>query len=150
MSIYKSTRALPYVYLCQEKNSPYYYIGYRYANRLPSSEDFGKHYFTSNRYVKENFDNFEHTIIAEFFTKQSAYQFESELMKDLNSEFMLNAQRLGKTKGKTYTKNTKVDNGEKVCALPGCSNVFTNWRSKCCCISHSKRYAGQQRHVNTR
>lgn len=149
MSIYKSTRTLPYVYLCQEKNSSYYYIGYRYANFLPSSEDFGTHYFTSNKYVKENFNNFEHTIIAEFFDKQSAYQFEAQLIKDLNSEFLLNAQRLGKLIGSKYKTNTKVNNTEKVCSLPGCNKVFTNWRSKCCCTSHSKKYAGMQRHVNT-
>lgn len=150
MSIYKSTRALPYVYMCQEKNSPYFYIGYRYANYLPSSEDFGNCYFTSNKYVKENFKNFEHTIIAEFYDRDSAYKFEAQLIKELNSDFLLNAQRLGKLAGKKYKTNIEINNTEKVCALPGCNKVFVNWRSKCCCSSHSKKYAGQKRHVNTR
>jgi hypothetical protein len=144
MFIYKSTRALPYVYLCQEKNSPYFYIGYRYANYLPSSEDFGVNYFTSNKYVRENFDNFDHTIVAEFFDQKSAYQFESQLIKELNSEFLINIQRLGKLQGKKYTVDHTVDNREKICALPGCNKIFTNWRSKCCCTSHSKKYAGSR------
>lgn len=147
MSIYKSTRALPYVYLCQEKNSPYFYIGYRYTNYLPSSDDFGVKYFTSNMYVRKNFNNFNHTIVAEFFDKNSAYQFESQLIKELNSEFLINNQRLIKLKGRTYVVGRAVNNQEKVCALPGCNKIFTNWRSKCCCISHSKKYAGMSKYL---
>jgi hypothetical protein len=149
MSIYKSTRVLPYVYLCREKNSPYFYIGYRYANYVPSSEDLGTHYFTSNKYVKENFSNFEYTIVAEFFDKDSAYKFESQLIKELNSEFLLNAQKVGKVTGSKYKTKTEINADKKICALPGCNKVFVNWRSKCCCSSHSKKYAGQRRHVNT-
>jgi hypothetical protein len=146
MPIYKSTQTLPYVYLCQEKDSPYFYIGYRYTNRVPSSEDFGKHYFTSNKYVKENFDKFDHTIIAEFFDKKDAYAFESELIKELNSKYLLNAQRLGKLIGKSYRPKIIEEVIQKTCALPGCNKIFTNWRSKCCCVSHSKKYAGMRRH----
>lgn len=138
VSIYKSTRTLPYVYLCKEKDSPYYYIGYRYKNSVPSSEDFGTHYFTSNKYVKENFEKFEYIILAEFFDRQSAYQFECNLIKELRSEFMLNRQ--GKNIRKNYKKSI-IDLSPKVCALPGCQKIFSNWRSKCCCISHSKKYA---------
>lgn len=146
MSIYESTHVLPYVYLCQEKNSPYFYIGYRHANWVPSTEDFGKYYFTSNKYVKENFDNFTYVIIAEFFDRESAYNFESELIRELKSDFLINTQRVKKLVGKSYTKNATVDNSKKVCALPGCDNIFTNWRAKCCCISHSKKYAGIRSH----
>lgn len=146
MPIYKSTQTLPYVYLCQEKDSPYFYIGFRYANRVPSSEDFGKHYFTSNKYVKENFNKFDHTIVAEFFDKKDAYASESELIKELNSIYLLNAQRLGKLVGKSYRPKITEKITSKTCALLGCDKIFTNWRSKCCCISHSRKYAGMQRH----
>jgi len=146
MPIYKSTHTFPYVYLCQEKDSPYFYIGYRYANRVPSSEDFGKHYFTSNKYVKENFDKFDHTIVAEFFDKKDAYTFESELIKELNSKYLLNAQRIGRLTGTSYKPKITEEVISKTCALPECNKIFTNWRSKCCCISHSKKYAGMRRH----
>ena len=134
------------MYLCQEKDSPYFYIGYRYANRVPSSEDFGKHYFTSNKYVKENFDKFDHTIVAEFFDKKDAYTFESELIKELNSKYLLNAQRIGRLTGTSYNPKITEEVISKTCALPECNKIFTNWRSKCCCISHSKKYAGMRRH----
>ena len=61
--IYKSTRVLPYVYMCKEKNGPNFYIGYRFANYVPSTEDFGTHYFTSNEYVKNNFDPYLHRAL---------------------------------------------------------------------------------------
>jgi hypothetical protein len=55
MNIYTRNKpVLPYVYRCTEKDTGKFYIGYRYKNRLPASEDFGKHYFTSNEYVKNN------------------------------------------------------------------------------------------------
>ena len=90
MSIYQSNRVLPYVYICREKNTEYFYIGYRYRNFVPSSEDLGKYYFTSNEYVNENFDNFDCTIVAEFFTKKAAFEFECQLIRETKSKFQLN------------------------------------------------------------
>jgi hypothetical protein len=145
MNIYSSTKALPYVYMCQEKNSPNFYIGYRYANYLPSTEDFGKNYFTSNSYVKENFDNFEHTIIAEFFTKRDALNFESQLIKESNSEYCINNF---KNKNRKKYESIKVDTDPKICALPSCDKIHTNWRMKCCCTAHQKSYAGMRAHLN--
>jgi hypothetical protein len=142
-NIYTSSRPLPYVYMCKEKNSPYFYIGYRFANYNPSTQDLGTKYFTSNDYVKENFDNFEHTIIAEFFAKEDAYKFESELIAELDSEYLINTHRYKKTK--PYQKvQVKID--LQVCALPGCGKLHRNWRIKCCCQLHNKQYAGQRRH----
>jgi hypothetical protein len=140
-------KALPYVYLCQEKNSPYFYIGYRFTNYLPSNEDFGKKYFTSNEYVRGNFDNFEHTIVAEFFTKEDAYAFESQLIKETRSDYQINYLKSKKIIGSFYSRpKTKIKVEEKLCALPGCGKLHTNWRLKCCCPSHSKQYAGQRSH----
>jgi len=143
MNIYSSTKALPYVYVCQEKNSPYFYIGYRYSNHLPSTEDFGKHYFTSNSYVKENFDNFDCTIIAEFFTKRDALDFESQLIKESDYKYCINVV---KNKQRKKYQSIKIDTDPKICALPGCGKIHQNWRMKCCCASHQRSYSGMRAH----
>ena len=146
-NIYTSTKVLPYVYVCKEKNSPYFYIGYRHANYDPSTEDFGKKYFTSNDYVRENFDNFEHAIIAEFYKKEDAYAFESQLIKETRSEYQINYLKTKKIVGKFYSRSkTKMTVEEKICALPGCGKTHTNWRMKCCCRSHHYAYAGMRAH----
>ncbi len=142
-NIYTSSRALPYVYMCKEKNSPYFYIGYRYANYDPSTKDLGTKYFTSNAYVKENFDNFEHKVMAEFFDKESAYEFESDLIAELDSEYLINTHRY--KKNKPYQK-IKIDLKPRLCALPGCGKMHTNWRMKCCCRTHNQIYAAMRRH----
>ena len=146
MDIYPSTKVLPYVYLCREKNSPYFYIGYRYKNFVPSTEDFGTYYFSSNEYVKNNFNNFDFEIVAEFFTPNDALEFESTLTPSTASEYQLNNKRIEKLKGTTYRTGVQVDNSIKTCALPGCNTQYTNWRSKCCCPQHQKKYAGLRRH----
>ena len=133
--------------MCQEKNSPYFYIGYRYANYEPSTDDFGKKYFTSNEYVRENFDNFEHTIIAEFYNKEDAYAFESQLIKETRSDYQINYLKHKKMIGTFYSKSKdKIKLEEKICALPECGKIHTNWRMKCCCLQHNKRYAAMKRY----
>ena len=138
-----NTKVLPYVYISKEKSSPYFYVGYRYTNFVPSTEDFGRYYFTSNEYVKENFDNFEHTIVAEFYEAKDAYAYESQLIKELNSEYLINSQKYRKKK--PYQK-TIVDNSPKECALPGCDKIFTNWRTQCCCRTHQQKFSGMRAH----
>jgi hypothetical protein len=145
MTIYKSARVLPYVYMSKEKNSLYFYIGYRYANYLPSAEDFGKKYFTSNKYVRENFDKFEHTIIAEFFTKEYAYEFEADLIKETRSEYQINYNKYKKIKGKKYNKIPSIEPLTKLCALPECQKPHNNWRMKCCCKRHNNIYAARKK-----
>jgi hypothetical protein len=76
--------------MCKEKNSPYFYIGYRYRNFVPSSDDLGTYYFTSNQYVSDNFNNFESYILAEFFNKNDAYEFETILIQETSSEYQIN------------------------------------------------------------
>jgi hypothetical protein len=111
---------------------------------VPSSDDFGVYYFTSNDYVKDNFHNFEWHIIAEFYSKQDAYEFESQLLKEFNNDKCINHQKYKKFK--KYSK-INIENIDKVCALPGCGKIYNNWRAKCCCPSHSKKYAGYKRHI---
>jgi len=101
----KSTKRLPYVYISVEKVTGRFYIGYRYRNYLPSSEDFGKVYFTSNTYVKENFENFDHHIVAEFFDRKGAYKFESEFIKETQSDLQINYDRIKNSRGPRGPKN---------------------------------------------
>jgi hypothetical protein len=78
-----SERILPYVYLLTHKTTKQYYFGYRSANKVPSTSDLGKKYFTSSKTIKElGFENFEITILAEFFTKHDAFEFEFQLIQD--------------------------------------------------------------------
>jgi hypothetical protein len=77
-----STKTLPYVYILTHKQTGQFYIGYRFANKVPSSEDMGKLYFTSSNLVKPCFNDFNISIIAEFFNKEDAYLFEQQLIKD--------------------------------------------------------------------
>lgn len=77
-----STKALPYVYILTHKETGQFYIGYRYANKSPSSEDLGKSYFTSSNLVKPKFFEFDISIVAEFFNKEDAYFFEQQLIKE--------------------------------------------------------------------
>lgn len=146
---YPSTKVLPYVYLCKEKTSERFYIGYRYKNWLPSSEDFGTHYFTSNKFVKENFNKFDYYIVAEFFNKVDAYEFESQLISETRSEYQINYEK--NLEVRPYVKSEKIIVPEKkICPLAGCGKEHSNWRLKCCCISHNKKYAGFQSHNNTK
>lgn len=87
-----------YVYRCTERKTGRFYIGYRYKNYLPSTQDLGKKYFTSNSYVKENFNAFDIEIIAEFFKKSDAYKFESELIRETKCDLQINSDRLKKIK----------------------------------------------------
>ena len=76
------THILPYVYLLTHKTTNEFYIGFRCSNKVPSSEDLGFKYFTSSKTVKSKFNEFDVQIIAEFFDKDSAYQFEQSLIQE--------------------------------------------------------------------
>ena len=147
MFIYQSTRVMPYVYMCIERDTNNFYIGYRFSNTTPSSTDFGQHYFTSNQYVKNNFSKFDHYIVAEFYTKQDAYAFESLLIKETKCNAQINSFR-NKTRVayKNIIKQPYVPE-IKICPLPECQQQHTNWRMKCCCTSHQKRYAATRSHA---
>lgn len=145
-TLYKSTKVLPYVYFCKEKTSNKFYIGYRYTNKVPSTEDFGVHYFTSNEYVKNNFDNFECHIVAEFFDKQSAYEFESFMISSTKCVDQINYIKILE-RPTTYSSFDATLLEDKKCALPECGKIHSNWRSLCCCIAHSRKYAGLKRHL---
>lgn len=76
---------LPYVYKLTNRETNEFYFGYRFQNvklGLRSSDDIGKKYFTSSKYVKNIFHKFEIEIIAEFFKINDAYDFEQALIKE--------------------------------------------------------------------
>ena len=84
MNTYNPTKAKPYVYICTNKISGHFYIGYREANvKLNRTSDIDfPIYRSSSKAVKDNFDNFEWTIVAEFETGKDAYAFEQKLIHE--------------------------------------------------------------------
>jgi hypothetical protein len=73
---------LPYVYRLTNRNTGEFYIGIRMKNKVRVEEDLGVEYFTSSRYVKPRFKEFETEIVAEFFDSDSAYWFEQSLIQE--------------------------------------------------------------------
>jgi hypothetical protein len=83
MTIYQSTKVLPYVYMGIHRETGQFYIGSRTSKRikLPPEQDILK-YRTSSKIVKPIFDQFDWFIIAMFFDKDFATDFEQELIKE--------------------------------------------------------------------
>lgn len=80
MNNYQSTKTLPYVYRCTHKVTGEFYIGCRWANKVPSTSDLGISYHTSANYIKSKFNEFEYIVLAEFFTREDAYRHEQSLI----------------------------------------------------------------------
>lgn len=67
----------PYVYQLIHKETSQIYFGYRSANKHRAEFDLGVYYFTSSKEVKRmGFENFDIVILAEFFDKIDAREFE--------------------------------------------------------------------------
>ena len=75
-----SMNIYPYVYRLDHPVTGEFYIGYRSANKVPAEQDLGQKYFTSSKVVKPRFNEFQITIVAEFFCAESAWDFEQELI----------------------------------------------------------------------
>ena len=91
MSIYSSSKAMPYVYICIHKVTNQFYIGYRGANlkhNRPSHLDLPK-YKTSKKLIKQNFLEYDWVVVAEFFDIDSAYDYEQKLIFEHWSDPML-------------------------------------------------------------
>lgn len=69
-----------YVYRLENQSTGEFYIGFRSANKVPPEQDLGYKYFSSSKYVKNRFNEFNAVILAEFFDKDAAYAFEQELI----------------------------------------------------------------------
>ena len=84
MTIYSSTKAAPYVYICTHKETDQFYIGYRERNvklNIPSHLDLPE-YKTSSTTVRPDWENYTWNIVAEFFDPSHAYTFEQQLIFD--------------------------------------------------------------------
>lgn len=111
-NIYPSTKTFPYVYKCTNRETGKFYIGYRKANKTPSSSDFPR-YKTSSNQVKPEFDKFDWYIIAEFFDADAAYEFEQQTIhENWSNPLILNKScYFGKHKFRctsNVTKGTKI------------------------------------------
>lgn len=121
MNIYTSTKAMPYVYMCVNKITNEFYIGYRIKNvklNKPSHIDFPE-YRTSSKIVKPNFDNFTWIILAEFYDHDSAYDFEQSLINEhwsnpllMNTNCHYGKKRFRVKSHSTETKQ-KISNAQK-------------------------------------
>lgn len=86
MTIYST--ALPYVYICTHKQTGQFYIGYREANKLPAGQDLPK-YKTSSKVVRQNFDDYSWSIVAEFVNGDDAYDNEQRLIFEAWNDTLL-------------------------------------------------------------
>lgn len=115
MTIYPSTRVLPYVYQLTHKTTGQFYIGYREANSTPSHLDLPK-YRTSSKVISEiGFDNFEWIIVAEFFSGNDAYDHEQWMIKEsfdnpliLNGQYRANGKARFKAVCRPHSDETKA------------------------------------------
>ena len=98
-SIYSN---LPYVYRLDNPITGEIYIGYREANKKPSHEDLPE-YRTSSKYVGPRFEEFNWTILAEFFNGEDAYDFEQlSIHENWDNPLLLNRKcNYGKKRWKT-------------------------------------------------
>jgi len=71
----------PYVYRLNHSSGKFY-IGYRWKNKVPASDDLGKIYFSSSkdRLVKEHFNEFEQVVLGEFEDRLAAFNEEQRLI----------------------------------------------------------------------
>lgn len=141
MSIYTNKNlALPYVYRCTERDTGRFYIGYRFKNTVPAKEDFGIHYFTSNEYVKKNFDKFDFEIIKEFPDRKSAFAFETQLISETKSEKQINANKHNKAKSPYQKAEITI-----YCKYPGCGKYINSSIKRFCCKTHAASYAAKKK-----
>jgi hypothetical protein len=102
MIIYRSTKVMPYVYMCVNKITGQIYIGYREYNiKIGKTSDIDfPEYKTSSKVVNPNFNDYDWYIIAEFYNGNDAYDFEQQLISEnwdnpllLNKHCCLNKER---------------------------------------------------------
>lgn len=112
----------PYVYMGIHKITGHFYIGYRECNKVQSHLDIGKKYRTtsSSVIVKEQFNEFDWVIIAEFYTdtaKDDAYWFEQEVIKEnIKNPLCLNKHYVDKALGHKKFCSSAPEVGSKISA----------------------------------
>jgi hypothetical protein len=132
---------LPYVYRLTNRNTGEFYIGVRMKNKVRAEEDLGVEYFTSSRYVKPSFKEFETEIVAEFFDSDSAYWFEQSLIQEnWKLAGILNKKYQKKRDGKNIFGYSEKCNTPEARAKIG--NFF---RGKSKSAEHNKKVGDAQR-----
>ena len=111
ITTYTSEKVSPYVYRLDNPITGEIYIGYRKANKLPSHLDLPE-YKTSAPEVRNIFEHFEWTIVAEFFDGDDAYDFEQlSIFEEWNNPLLLNMSCYhgkGRFRNKGHSPETKV------------------------------------------
>jgi len=130
MTIYHSTKAMPYVYMCVHKVTKEFYIGYREhnvkCNKVSSLDIFS--YKTSSKIIKKQFSNFDITIIAEFFCGADAFEFEQNLIKQhWGDPLLLNKHYRLPNGQKRFSSNTGYWKGKKNPAVSVSNSRRTSW-----------------------
>lgn len=122
MTIYtvSSERALPYVYMGVHSITGEFYIGSRSAKDVTYSHLDLRKYKTSSKHVKYRFNEFEWTIVAEFFSGNDAYDYEQELIYhtwdnplSLNKTCYYGRHRFKMTGPRTKEHSEKIGNAHK-------------------------------------
>lgn len=113
-------KPLPYVYKLIHKETNEFYFGSRWANTVYSELDLGKIYFSSSKYIKPIFEEFDFIVLADFYTEQDAFVFEQNLIKEnWNNPMLINKGCFG-TNGKmihNITSYNKTDDHRKKMSL---------------------------------
>ena len=116
---HRNNKNYPYVYIGVHP-SGHFYIGYRERNTVPSYLDLGTHYKTtsSSTLVKDEFDNFKWSIVAEFYTdtaNDDAYWFEQSLIKEsIKNPLCLNKHYVDKDAGHNRFSSTAPETGANI------------------------------------
>jgi len=122
MSIYSH----PYVYQITHPVTGEFYVGYRYANKVAASEDFGHIYKTSSKNLSHPFGEYTHAILAEFFTNTAsddAYDFEQlTIFENWNDPLLLNQMcHYGKKRWRNKARCSEEQ--RRKCLRPGKANL---------------------------
>jgi hypothetical protein len=129
---------LPYVYIVRNRNTGKFYIGMRSANKVVAEQDLGVHYFTSSKYVKNNFYDYDIEIKAYFVNQISAFEFENGLIKEnwgdpllLNKHYQKSMSKFSMAGTKRedlaeYNRRTKTKlKEERIYQCVICNGIFT-------------------------
>jgi len=103
-------KVLPYVYKLTHKETNEFYIGVRYGNTYPANLDLGIRYKSSSKVVKPRFGEFNYEVLAEFFDKEDAIDFEQHLIEENWSDPLILNKAIQVTKTfrcKGHTEETK-------------------------------------------
>jgi hypothetical protein len=122
----------PYVYRLDHPATGEFYIGYRAGNKVPAHEDLGHKYFTSSKFVKNRFHEFDVTMILKCDDAQEAYDLEQFLIwADWKKPGMLNKQhKYGKGKWDMSGKNLSAEHRAKMSASHKGKTLSAEHRAK--------------------